>query len=170
VEKAGTVVKTNFWLGILLRYLLVYASFSIGATLFSNWRLFPSLDLSVFSENWGKFVFYTLWVGVPHLLIAYCFTYLLQARLRFQRNYTVDLLFAAVFLIKPISLLLQLLLYNDRSTFSFGISEGEIIRDNVVTELGRRYFFMNKMAEVFHMLIFLTLRFVTGFTRLNRFF
>ena len=150
------------WKKLFVGYFLVYASLAVALSVFSNWRFFPSLDLSVFSDNWGKFIFYTLWVGVPYLMLAQAISILLNNRFQIRWPYLADTIFVMLFLIGPFSLITELLFASSQSTFSFGVSEGEIIRNGVVTELGHRYFFMLKMQEVFHMFIYLILSFLAG--------
>ncbi len=151
-----------FFKKLFVRYILIYISFGISSTVFSNWRFFPSLDLGVFVENWGKFIFYTLWVGLPYLFLAQIISVLLSVRFQVRYNYLADVVFVAFFLISPVSLVLGILSYDSVSTFSFGVSEGEIIKNNVVTALGRKYFFMHKMMALLHMLVYLALRIIIG--------
>jgi hypothetical protein len=150
------------WQKLFVRYFLVYASLAVALSVFSNWRFFPSLNLSMFPENWGKFIFYTLWVGVPYLLLAQAISILLNIRFQIRWLYLAEAIFVMLFLIGPFSLIAELLFANSQSTFSFGVSEGDIIRNGVVTELGHRYFFMLKMQEVFHMSIYLVFSFLVG--------
>ena len=95
-------------------------------------------------------------------MLAQAISILLNNRFQIRWPYLADTIFVMLFLIGPFSLITELLFASSQLTFSFGVSEGEIIRNGVVTELGHRYFFMLKMQEVFHMFIYLILSFLAG--------
>ena len=147
---------------MLVRILMVYFSFCLGTIFFSNWRVFPSVTFSVLTENWGKFFFYSIWIGAPYLFLSQIASVILERVFRFRLSYLADLIFIALFLIGPVSLLYSLVQSTTGSSFSFGVSEGEIIRDGVVTELGKHFYFMQKMMEVLHMTFYVLLRALTG--------
>ncbi len=152
-----------FFKAMFVRLLLVYLSFLVGVTFFSNWRLFPSVDFNVVVENWGKFFFYAIWTGLPYLFLSQIASVILKRVFNLNWAYLADLIFVALFLFSPVSLVLGLLLDNVGSTFSFGVSDGEIIRDGAVTEFGKHYYFMHRMMEVFHMGIYMVLRLMLNF-------
>lgn len=158
------------WKKLFFGYFFVYASFAISASIFSNWRFFPSVDLSVFPENWGKFIFYTLFVSLPYLFLAQVVAAYSNIRFKIRWSYLADIVFVILFLIGPISLIAKVLFGGSHSTVSFGVREGEIIRNGVVTDLGHHYFFMLKMKEVLQMAIYLGLRFLAGLSPFVRFF
>ncbi len=118
----------------------------------------------VFPENWGKMTFYILLLGLPYLLLAQLISLVLVARFQIQTSYLADAIFIALFLIGPVSLISGSFYHAANATFSFAVTEGLVIDDNVVTELGKKYFFMQKMQDVFHMTIYIILRFLGGAT------
>jgi hypothetical protein len=160
MHQAARYSDTIFFKAIFVRLLLVYVSFAIGATFFSNWRVFPSVDFSVIPENWAKFIFYSIWIGLPYLFVSQTTAVILQKTFKLNWTFLSDVIFVVLFLIGPFSIVLNFLLSYPGSTFSFGVSEGEIIRDGVVTELGKKYYFMHRMMEALHMVIYLLLRFL----------
>jgi hypothetical protein len=88
---------------------------------------------------------------------------LLVAILRVYRKakseWSIDLTYAALFVLTP--LFFELLPRDENTIFSFGVSEGEIIHNNVRTPLGWYYLWMTTAQSVYHMAIYLVLRLLT---------
>jgi hypothetical protein len=151
----------SFGPAFVLRLFAVYFAFLIGSSIFSNWRHFPSVDFNVALDNWGKFFFYVLFAAAPYLLLSQVVALIFTPKTRSGYLVLADLVFIAFYLLEPVSLFfqaLQALGGAGKSSFSFGVSEGEIIRDGVVTELGKSYYFMNKMKDVLNLAIFFVMR------------
>ena len=158
-EKVGSTTRL-FGPALVVRIIAFYIAFLIGSSTFSNWRHFPSVDFNVAVENWGKFLFYVLFAAAPYLLLSQALALILTPKMRSIYFILADLIFVALYLLEPVSLSFQALqaLGGVKSSFSFGVSEGEIIRDGVVTNLGKTYFFMNKMRDVLNLAIFFVVR------------
>ena len=169
LEQSHQILGGHFWLSWALRSLFLILSMFGLVIFFSDWRHFPSVNTYEAVHYWHRVVFISVVYCVIHLLISMFLAICTKTYFKYFVTYHVDFLLIVLFLIGPFSLATQILFPAD-STFSYGVSEGEIIRNNVVTELGHRYFFMQKMQEVFQMVLYLSLRLLAGLFPLARYF
>jgi hypothetical protein len=137
------------------RCMLTALAMFIGISLFANWRYFPSFEPHPLSRDIGPILFTSIRAGIFHLLPAMGLLVIIRQFKTVEFPLAVDVLYVVLFLATP--LLLNLLPCGN--SFSFGVSEGEIIHNCVRTELGWKYLYMTTARQVFLMTIYLALRF-----------
>ena len=142
----------------VMRVATSYFAWLFAVATFANWRYFPSFDFAV-PKYWSPLLFASILAGVFHLIPAMLLVAFLRAYRKAKSDWSIDVVYAALFVLTP--LILEVLPRDENTIFSFGVSEGEIIHENIRTPLGWYYLWMTTAQSIYHMLIYLVLRFIT---------
>jgi hypothetical protein len=145
-----TVRALGVWVS---RVLTTFVAWLIAATLFANWRYFPSIDIGAAGKHFFPLAIASVMAGIFHLLPAVFLVALLRKIWSVPSTSSVDYAYVFLFLVTP--LVLDLL---PAENFSFGVSEGQIIDHGHRTELGWKYLYLTTAQSAFHMSIYLALR------------
>ena len=99
--------------------------------MFSNWRYFPSPSLLAVTDNYGKALFLALLTGVFLVLPSMAFAATMKRFEKFRLLRT-ETIFVALYI--AISFLEYY--WPPSKSWSFGVSEGELIANGEITPLG----------------------------------
>jgi hypothetical protein len=139
-----------------VRVLTLFIAYAISNSLFSNWRYFPSFDVESIVRYWPQMFVWAVVSGIFHLLPASALALFLFRFTKFSAGGLADIIFALSMVLIPNLLALFL-----SKGFSFGVTEGELIHDGVRTALGWFAYWMSWAQSMFHMSIYLLLRWMS---------